>query len=116
MSVETCEWISEVTEALPFNVNPRGVLVHRVREGFTIFYGKKYSHEAVHYWCGNQTNGEGVDLAAVPPADRLLCEKCELAAVAAGERPTDEIAGRHVHRGVVKVHRTCCRKSDRRRR
>lgn len=96
-------------KTLPFNVNPRGVLIHRVRLGLSILYHGEHSHDCVHYWCTNQSNGEGVSLTDDPPEGRLLCEICERNAVAAGEPSADELCGRHVHVGVMKAHRTCCR-------
>lgn len=92
----------------PFNVNPRGILIHRIRYGHTHFSNGRRHHDSVTYWCGNQTNGEGVGITADPPADRLLCAICEAKAVAAGEKPADELAGRHVHIGEVRAKRLCC--------
>lgn len=96
-------------QSLPFNVNPRGVLIHRVRCAGTCVHDGKYSHDWVHYWCGNQTCGEGLGLVEVPPTDRLLCVYCEQKAVAHGEPTAEALAGRHVCIGVMKAHRLCCR-------
>ncbi len=78
-------------KSLPFLVNPRAVLVHRVR--------------SVHSFTGNGARGEFV---ADPPKDRLLCAYCEAKAVAAGEKPADQLAGRHVCIGTMKAKRQCC--------
>lgn len=94
---------------LPFNVNPRGALVHRVRAGATHMTPGYPSHDSLEYWCDGCVNGEGVDLVAVPPKNRLLCARCERNAVDAGEPPASKIAGRHVHIGVMKPVRLCCR-------
>lgn len=99
-------------KSLPFNVNPRGVLVHRVRLGQSITYHGKRTHDCVDYWCGNGAHSEGVSLTDSPPDDRLLCEACERIAVANGEPSSDELCGRHVHIGVLRAHRTCCRNDD----
>jgi hypothetical protein len=95
-------------KTLPFNVTPRGILVHRVRMGTTHFYSGEYSHDSVSYWCANGTAGEGVNLVAEPPKGKLLCAHCERMAVAAGELPTDKLVGRHVCIGVLRPHRLCC--------
>ena len=97
----------------PFNVNPRGILIHRVRSGFTFITedGRK-RHSVVRYWCGNSGVGEGASLTENPPKERLLCERCEMLAVAAGEKTADKLAGRHVHVGVVRAHRTCCQHTE----
>lgn len=95
--------------APPFNVNPRGILIHRVRSVVTILIDGLRSHDAVHYWCANGTNGEGVSLSELPPKDRLLCSHCEALAVAAGEPAASKLAKRHVCVGVLRAVRLCCR-------
>lgn len=101
------------TQSLPFNVNPRGILVHRVKSGQTHTEDNgERSHDCVHYWCGNVACGEGVELTADPPEDRILCSACERIAVEAGEKSADELAGHHVHIGRVRAYRECCRESD----
>lgn len=100
------------TRSLPFAVNPRGVLIHRVRHVDTILYGDKEHHHHINYLCGNGCN---VDLDAIddalvsdPPTDRLLCEFCENKAARAELPSGDVLAGRHVHRGVLVPKQTCC--------
>lgn len=100
-------WIWKQT--LPFNVNPRGILVHRVRCGRSHFWYGKRSHDSVNYWCCNSVSGKGVNLTDAPPADRLLCAHCERLAVEAGEPTAEELAGHHVCIGVLKAFRLCCR-------
>src|SRR5262245_35931173 len=77
-----------------FCVNPRGILTHRIRSARTHLRCGKATHITCNYWCGNIGKGEFVE---VPPKGRLLCTYCEAKAVAAGEKPADKIAGRHVH-------------------
>jgi hypothetical protein len=91
-----------------FNVNPRGILIHRIKSGMTHIHGSSH-HDSVDYWCGNCTNGEGVMVASKPPADKLLCERCERLAIEAGEPTAEALAGRHVCVGVMKAFRLCCR-------
>lgn len=95
----------------PFFVNPRGILVHRVRFIDTIVLHGKKSHYAVSYWCGNQ-RCFGFDemnmLVSVPPKGRLVCQWCEMKATAAKEKSSDKIAGKHVHKGKCVAIRTCC--------
>jgi len=97
------------THTLPFNVNPRGVLIHRIKSGCTIINGGKVSHDAIECWCNNMTNGEGVSPTDKPPKDRLLCARCEAIAVEHGEPPASKLVGRHMHIGVMKPVRLCCR-------
>ncbi len=93
----------------PFVVNPRAVLTHRVRFACTYFYHGKFSHHAVNYWCGNIGRGELTD---DPPSSRLLCIACEIRAVAAGEKSSKELTGRHVCIGRIKPVRMCCRQEN----
>lgn len=94
-------------KVVPFAVNLRGVLIHRVRSAGTfINLDGTLRHEVADYWCGN--SGLRVQFVADPPEDRLLCVFCEAKAIAAGELSADELAGRHVHIGRVRGVRTCC--------
>jgi hypothetical protein len=96
-----------------FCVNPRGILVHRVRHVTTIVRDDGLiSHHHVDYLC---TNGCNVDRSAIwdvftsdPPRDRLLCEFCEAMAKRKSLPSGDSLAGRHVHRGVLVARRSCC--------
>lgn len=97
----------------PFFLNPRGVLVHRVRHVQTYFRAGTETHHSVGYLCGN---GCCFDLDSTdsrfyddPPQDRLVCAFCEAAAARKGKPSADKLAGRHVHRGVLKAHRVCCK-------
>lgn len=100
------------SKVLPFNVNPRGKLIHRVRQGASHYLHGRYQHDSIHYWCEGQVCSSGMDLTDNPPENRLLCVGCEKKAVAAGEKPADKLAGRHVHLGVLKPHRICCRNEE----
>lgn len=107
-SIDTSAW----GESPAFAVNPRGILIHRVRHVTSYHRDGKDSHHHVHYLCGNGCNVEPdiiYDvLVADPPEDRLLCDFCEVRA-AREELPNgDTLAGRHVHRGVLYPKQTCC--------
>lgn len=95
-----------------FAVNPRGILTHRVKHVDTIMHNGKKSHHHVHYWCQNGCNFEvGYEnevLTDKPPKGRLLCHFCENNAQAKRQPNADKLAGRHVHRGVLKAHQVCC--------
>jgi hypothetical protein len=97
---------------LPFVENKRGTLIHRP---VTV---ERYKHLrtpylAVHYWCGNGANGHGIfTFLASPPNEKLVCEKCEVAAVLAGLPSADRICGRHVHKGHTKPIQTCCQDAE----
>lgn len=96
--------------SLPFFVSVNARLTHRVRYAGTYLDKQgKISHSSVQYWCGNYGKVEHPsEFSADPPADRLLCEYCELRAVRAGEQPADDLVGRHVHRGRLVARRVCC--------
>ncbi len=102
------------TEAEAFAANVRGVLTHRVRHVTTILRGGEKSHHHITYLCGNGCNVDLVSmsetLASDPPKDRLLCESCEVRAKRFKLPTGDDLAGRHVHRGVLVPQRTCCLK------
>lgn len=95
--------------APPFVLSTAGILVHRVRFVSTYMTDDytKVRHTCVVYWCGNGV-GSGHILSDVPHDGRIVCETCERRAVKAGEKSTDEIAGKHVHKGVLRAHKTCC--------
>ena len=102
--------------ARPFFLNPRGVLIHRVRSVTTYSWEGKPSHHAVVYWCGNcatfAIGQEDAQLLDAPPAKRLLCVYCEARATATGRPTADTMVGKHVHKGVMRAHRTCCCGTD----
>lgn len=99
-------------KALPFVVNPRGVLIHRSRSVVTFIFDGKVTHSHVDYWCENGCNFHENVLTDDPPKGRILCVRCEANAVAHGEEPADKIAGRHVCVGGVKAFRICCQNGD----
>lgn len=110
------EWVANMrpwTEAPPFAVNPRGVLTHRVRHVTMYLRDGKESHHSIHYLCGNGCNvsPDAVDdvLVSDPPEDRLLCDHCESIAARRELPSSDELVGRHVHRGVLVPRQTCCK-------
>jgi len=96
------------SSCLPFVENSRGILIHRPRSVMT-YTQYKTPYIAVGMWCGNSQNGEkNFTFLSVPPEKAILCERCELLAVAAGLPTADELAGRHVHKGGVKAFKSCC--------
>lgn len=105
---ESIDW----EEAHPFVVNPRGTLAHRAKSITTHGRAGEATHCSVSYWCGNQCCFEvdfSDDVIVADPGDRLLCQYCEAKAIAAGEKPADKLAKRHIHLGVLRPHRICCR-------
>lgn len=101
------------TSCAPFVENSRGVLIHRPRRGAT-FNLHKNPHIGISFWCGMSVASEGKSLTflAAPPEGRILCEKCEASAVAAGLPSADELAGRHVHKGRTVAVVTCCKNTE----
>lgn len=101
-------------KAPPFVVNPRGQLIHRVHSVATVLWQGEPHHIGFAYLCGNQTNCKLDEAAEVfvadPPKGRLLCERCELRAKVLGLPSSRELAGRHIHTGVMVPRQTCCLK------
>ncbi len=96
------------TKAPAFVVNPRGILIHRVRHVSTFVRNGCESHHHVDYLCGNGCN---IDISHEsvfyddPPQDKLLCSVCDIRA----EIKSDVLVGRHVHIGVLVAQQICCR-------
>lgn len=104
-SVKELPW----STCAPFVENSRGLLIHRPRM-VTTYNTLKFPHIGIGYWCGNHVSGgKNFTFLEAPPEGILLCERCELAAVASGLMSADELAGRHVHKGKLKAVQTCCR-------
>lgn len=112
LSRKLFEEITIGVQGLPFFLNPRGILVHRVRCVETFSRDSRESHHAVGYLCGNgctfELGNEDAKFFDDPPKDRLVCAFCEAKAERMGQPSSDSLAGRHVHRGVLKAHRVCC--------
>jgi hypothetical protein len=107
-------WSAEVhwERSKPFVLNPRGLLVHRVQSVTEFKRDGQTTHISVHYWCGNLCNIDPnlirESLHSNPPKGRLLCEFCEFRAVGKRQKSADQLAGRHIHRGRLRVFQTCC--------
>ena len=99
-------WVS----CRPFVENSRAMLIHRVRHVTTHKIGPKYApHLGLHGWCGNVATGtKKFTFLDSPPAGRIVCARCEDAAVGAGLPASSEIAGGHVHTGGVVAVMRCC--------
>lgn len=96
-------------QAPPFLLNPRGILVHRLRSVKCHMDGDKYQHTSVSYLCGGGTSGDGVgEFLHEPPPDRLVCAVCEAVAIAHGLPASSDLVGRHVCIGRVRAERLCC--------
>lgn len=97
------------TRCLPFLENRMAVLIHRPRSVTTYKIGNRRPHIGVGNWCGNHMSGaEKFAFLPLPPEDRIVCARCEEKAVAAGLPTSDQLAGRHVHKGGVVAVRHCC--------
>lgn len=97
-------------EMLPFVENKRAILIHRPRRATTYNLGPKWGpHVAINYWCGaTQTGRDNFVFHSDPPKQKLVCNVCETRAVMAGQLTSDELAGRHVHKGRLKAIQYCC--------
>ena len=95
---------------LPFVDNARATLIHRPRSGST-YYIHKNPHIAVQFWCGMSVAASDGRLSFLdsPPEGRILCERCEAAAIKNGLPSSDELAGKHVHKGRTVAVATCCK-------
>lgn len=95
-----------------FAVNPRGTLIHRTRFVYAILNGGKVSHYHASYLCSGGCNFRddqaGDILFADPPRDKLLCSFCHGLAEGKRLKSSDELAGRHVHRGILVPTQVCC--------
>jgi hypothetical protein len=102
----------QLDRAPAFSANPRGTLVHRVRDVVGYLWDGKVRHYAIRHLCGN-----GYCIApdmirdvmmADPPESRLLCSFCHGKAEGMRLPASDELAGRHVHRGILVPTQVCC--------
>ena len=99
----------------PFVENRLAVLIHRPKEITSLAPSwRKGRYAAIHCFCGAGFTGGDASGAGKftfldePPADAIVCARCEAAAVANGLPSSEQIAGRHVHIGGVKAVRHCC--------
>lgn len=98
------------TACEPFIENTRAILIHRVKHVTTHKIGDRWpAHLAVTCWCGNSISGtKNITFLAEPPQEKLVCARCEDAAVKA-ELPTSaQLSGRHVHTGGLVAVARCC--------
>lgn len=94
----------------PFLDNSRAVLIHRPRKVTTHRIGSKWaSHISATNWCGNcMSGGKKFTFLDAPPEGRIVCARCEDAAIAAGLPTSSQLAGQHVHTGGVIAVMRCC--------
>ena len=98
------------TACEPFIENSMAVLIHRPRHVTTHKIGPRWAaHLGVHNWCGSVFTGtDKFTFLGEPPVGRIVCARCEDAAVVAGLPSSEAIAGRHVHTGGVVAVARCC--------
>ena len=97
------------SKCLPFVESSRGVLIHRPRMVTTYKIGKHKPHLSVTCWCGNTRTGKTeITFLAVPDECRIVCQRCEEIAVKNALPTSDQIAGRHVHKGGMIAVPKCC--------
>ena len=92
--------------SVPFVYSIRGHLVHRARWAHTHIRDGKQMHSSVGCWCGQLMHQ--VKFVSEPPEGMIVSERCEAAAVANGQPTSDELVGRHVHKGRIRSEKTCC--------
>lgn len=96
----------------PFVENSRGLLIHRPRQVSTYAMSHRIeTHIGIGYWCGNNVSGDNnlTFLDTLPMGGKLLCARCEEAAVANGLPSADDLVGRHVHKGGLIAIQSCCK-------
>lgn len=100
-------------KSVPFYINHRGVLVHRIKAAAShLNENGSIHHCSIDYWCGNCTtsrHGEFTDLRSIDVSAIVVCESCERRATQNGFPTTDLLVGQHVHVGRAKAVRTCCK-------
>lgn len=101
-------------ESVPFFLNQRGVLVHRVKSLYQLT--ATWQEEPwwiVDYWCENFGRTDKNDLGMLEdPGDRLICTRCEANAIAHGLPTSSELVGRHICTGTMRPVNTCCFNED----
>jgi len=99
-----CAPIQHVRQSLPFVENSRAVLVHRVRHIEQHKLGDRRPHLAIKMWCGNTQCGmEKFTFHDDPPKDKLVCQRCEFEAVAAGKPNSADLANRPINTGKTEA-------------
>lgn len=94
----------------PFVENSRGLLIHRPKTVSTYSGNRKNPHIGIGYWCGNHVSGDKnfTFLDTISSDGKLVCLRCEENAVAAGLPSSDELVGKHVHKGGLIAVKKCC--------
>lgn len=94
--------------SVPFFFNPRGFLVHRVKHAETIDTSWGGITHVAHYWCGNHGSGTSPERwIEIPGTSAIVCARCEANAVASGNPTSEDLVGRHVHIGSLKIKCHC---------
>lgn len=98
------------TSCEPFLENSRAVLIHRIKHVTTHKIGDRWkSHISVKCWCGNSMAGtKKFTFLSFPPENKLVCARCEVKAISEGMPSSDELVGKHVHKGGVIAVMKCC--------
>ena len=92
----------------PFVDNMRALLIHRPRN-VTIYELPGRKHLAVGTWCGNSFTGtDKFTFLDTLDGKKLLCARCEAAAINVGLPSADELCMHHIHQGKVIAVQTCC--------
>ena len=104
--------IGYMKKSAPFVENKYAVLIHRPIsiEFFHLKLFGRVPHVGIHYLCGNTSNGdqEKFTLLDSVPEGKVVCARCEEAAIASGLPSSSELSGRHICIGGVKAVSFCC--------
>lgn len=93
----------------PFVDNDRAQLVHRPAN-VTTYKIHAYPHTAIQFLCGNSTSSSKdiYHFSDTIDGTKLLCQRCEDAAVRLGMPSADDLCGGHVHKGKLVPVQVCC--------
>ena len=102
------DWV-DYESGPPFVMNERALLIHRVRSVYDHMRGGEASHWTIQLECENYFHGrKWVELVDEFPKDRILCARCEAAAIGRGKQSAAKLLGRrHVCIGGVRAYRMC---------
>lgn len=97
--------------SMPFLQTKPGMPLHRVRSGILFWNAGRYSHTAVHLWCGtgafpgSSKKRREARFRAGPATDEKVCTFCEARATAAGKPTSETLAGHPVTLGTSRPPR-----------
>lgn len=100
-----CKILVYLTEAYPFVLNKRGILVHRPKK-ISIIQSAKGPSMVVEYYCGNSASGSDIfELKNDVETRQVVCRCCENKATKAGLPSTFAILNKSTFLGGNRLAR-----------